>query len=219
MDDIDAGHHVMPVLDWGYITAKKSLPDLESVMKRIAAAGLPFEIEPGNIEDVMFGTNWNGTINNADRYWHRPMAENPAHIRADVQAKTAAAQAGAAEVASKGWQPGKEILKKGRFVIFAGHGHVYAIAEPLVSDAQGAAVLKLVEPLVEPVKEGETLAEVQLKMDFWSAADPAIWEQAGRGRWRHRPLRILRRYRIGGPSRQGSLRRRRLYGDRSGPGV
>ena len=179
MDDIDAGHHVMPFLDWGYITAKKSLPDLESVMKRIAAAGLPFEIEPGNIEDVMFGTNWNGKINNADRYWHRPMAENPAHIRADVQAKTAAAQAGAAEVASKGWQPGKEILKKGRFVIFAGHGHVYAIAEPLVSDAQGAAVLKLVEPLVEPVKEGETLAEVQLKMDFWSAADPAIWEQAG----------------------------------------
>ncbi|MEI8229134.1 MAG: hypothetical protein WCH77_12865 [Planctomycetota bacterium] len=179
MDDIDAGHHVMPFLDWGYITAKKSLPDLETVMKRIAAAGLPFEIEPGNIEDVMFGTNWNGKINNADRYWHRPMAENPAHIRADVLAKTAAAQAGAAEVASKGWQPGKEILKKGRFVIFAGHGHVYALAEPLVSDAQGAAVLKLAEPLVEPVKEGETVAEVQLKMDFWSAADPAIWEQAG----------------------------------------
>jgi hypothetical protein len=44
-------------------------------MKRIAAAGLPFEIEPGNIEDVMFGTNWNGKINNADRYWHWPALE------------------------------------------------------------------------------------------------------------------------------------------------
>ena len=180
MDDIDAGHHVMPFLNWtiageklgGGYAVPWSL--VEPAFRRIAAAGLPFEFECGNIEDAMFGS---GEV--AARYWHRPMAENPAHIRADVQAKTAAALTGAAEVASTGWQPGKEIMKKGRFVIFAGHGHVYALAQPLVSDAQGAAVLTLATPLVEPVKEGETVAEVQLKMDYWSAADPAIWEQAG----------------------------------------
>jgi hypothetical protein len=91
MDDIDAGHHVMPFLSWlvsekggGYSV---SWPDTESGLKRIAAAGLPFEIVAGNLEDAMFGKI--GKINNADRYWHRPMAENPAHIRADIQGKSA----------------------------------------------------------------------------------------------------------------------------------
>ena len=181
MNDIDAGHHVMPFLNWTIAGEKLSgggysLPwsVVEPAFKRIAAAGLPFEFEAGNIEDAMFGS-----VEVAARYWNRPMAENPAHIRADVQAKTGAAQTAATEVSSSGWQPGKEVLKKGHFVIFSGHGHVYALAETLVSDSQGAAVLTLAEPLTQPVTEGETVAQVARKMDFWSAADPAIWEQAG----------------------------------------
>jgi hypothetical protein len=180
MNDIDAGHHVMPFLNW--LIAGEKLGGgygvpwmlMEPALKRMAQAGVPFEFECGNIEDAMFGS---GTV--AARYWHRPMAENPAHIRADVQAKAGAAHTGAAAVNCRGWQPGQEILKKGHFVIFSGHGHVYALAEPLVSDAQGTAMLTLAEPLVQSVKEGETVAQVQLKMDYWSAADPAVWEQAG----------------------------------------
>jgi hypothetical protein len=184
MNDIDDGHHVMPFLNWnisekggGYTV---SWPDTELALKRMAQAGLPFEFECGNIEDAMFGGgNQAAPATVAARYWNRPMAENPAHIRADIQAKTGVADKGSTGVNSSGWQPGKEILKKGYFVIFSGHGHVYALAEPLVSDAQGAAVLKLAEPLMQAVKDGETVAQVQLKMDYWSAANPAVWEQAG----------------------------------------
>lgn len=180
MNDIDAGHHVMPFFNWTIAGEKLgggygvpwSL--VEPAFKRIAAAGLPFEFEAGNIEDAMFGS-----AEVAARYWNRPMAENPAHIRADVRAKTGAAQTAVTGVSSRGWQPGTEVLKRGHFVIFSGHGHVYTLAEPLVSDAQGTAVLKLAEPLTQSVKEGETVAQVIRKMDFWSASDPAIWEQAG----------------------------------------
>ena len=122
MNDIDAGHHVMPFLNWTIAGEKLSgggysLPwsVVEPAFKRIAAAGLPFEFEAGNIEDAMFGS-----VEVAARYWNRPMAENPAHIRADVQAKTGAAQTAATEVSSSGWQPGKEVLKKGHFVISPG---------------------------------------------------------------------------------------------------
>ena len=180
MDDIDAGHHVMPFLDWTYIMAEKKWPDVESAMKRIAAAGLPFEIEPGNIEDTMFGMSFNGKTNYSDRYWHRPMAENPAHIRADMQGKSVAAQSGAAEVRTSGWPTGDPKAKmQKKYVIFSGHGHVYTLKAPLAVDAQGGATLQLAEPLTAPVGEGELVAMVERKMDFWSAADPAIWEQAG----------------------------------------
>ena len=182
MDDIDAGHHVMPFLSWlvsekggGYFV---SWPDTESGLKRIAAAGLPFEIVAGNLEDAMFGKI--GKINNADRYWHRPMAENPAHIRADVQGKSAAAQTGAAEVQTSGWPTGDpKATQRTKYVIFSGHGHVYTLKAPLALDAQGGATLQLAEPLTTPVGEGELVAMVEPRMDFWSAADPAIWEQAG----------------------------------------
>jgi hypothetical protein len=182
MDDIDAGHHVMPFLSWlvsekggGYSV---SWPDTESGLKRIAAAGLPFEIVAGNLEDAMFGKI--GKINNADRYWHRPMAENPAHIRSDVQGKSAAAQAGAAEVQTSAWPTDNPKGTTGiRFVIFSGHGHVYTLKTPLAVDAKGGGTLQLSEPLTAPVQEGELVARVEPKMDFWSAADPAIWEQAG----------------------------------------
>jgi hypothetical protein len=181
MNDIDAGHHVMPFLNWTIAGEKLgggygvpwSL--VEPAFRRMSDAGLPFEFECGNIEDAMFGEA--AGKRTADRYWHRPMAENPAHIRADIQGKSAAAQTGAAEVPTSAWPTGSP--KGARFVIFSGHGHVYTLKTPLEVSAQGAAVLKLTEPLTAPVREGELVAMVEPRMDFWSAADPAIWEEAG----------------------------------------
>jgi len=178
LDEIDAGHHILPFVNWnigeggGYTVTAAAL---EPGFRRLARTGLPFEFVAGNLEDEMFATP-----ESAARYWHLPMEENPAHIRADnlgVAAKTAP---GASVVRTSGWAPRQQVVGERGFVIFAGHGHVYPLAAPAVSDADGVAALALAEPLRARVEEGETVAEVRRKMDFWSASPEAVWEQAGR---------------------------------------
>ncbi len=172
LDEIEAGHRIFPFFSWPSGGQwSEPLPQLEASFARLAAAGLPFEVACGNIEDAMFGA--------AERYWQKPMEQNPAHIRADVQgAATAAAAAGATVVVASGWTPAATNAASG-YVIFSGHGWVYPLDGPIVADGQGVAQVRLQEPLAQPVAAGETVALVQRKMDYWSAAPLALWEQAG----------------------------------------
>ncbi len=176
MDDVDAGHYLMPFIAWPAPVDRdyfQGWNTMEPAFKRLAQAGLPFEVEAGNIEDHMF-------VNNPDPDWNRPMAENPANIRADMSGKVqAAVAAGASEFTATVWKAGTELLPAGAPLIFAGHGHVYTLAAPLVANAEGVATVKLATPLLKPLAAGEVLAHVSARMDFWSAAPTEVWERAG----------------------------------------
>ncbi len=174
MDEIDRGHRIMPFIGWPRSQRNpyfEPFDQLQEGFRRLAAAGLPFEFEAGNIEDSMFG----GAA--ADEVWHRPMASNPAHIT-DTGRLGQAADAGTTQLVSVGWPAGRKLA--GGSSLLCG-SRVHTLAEAVEADADGNALLTLREPLAAALAAGDEIGVILRKMDYWSAAPLDLWEEAGRG--------------------------------------
>lgn len=119
LDDIAAGHRVMPFTDWPQANIKSpsngyNFPTDEVIeaFGRLTATGMPFEFECGNSEDAMFKKAVGNKPDAATDFWNRPANENPAHLMHDVQwnvSKTA--EVGAVKVAVQGLNP-EAVLKR-----------------------------------------------------------------------------------------------------------
>ena len=187
MDDIAAGHRVMPFTDWPKANIKSpsngyNFPTDEVIegFRRLAATGMPFELLSGNIEDAMFGKAQGKRPDAATDLWNRPANENPANLMHDVQGTISKpAEVGDVQVTVQGLNP-KAVLKKGHNILCDRVGKVLEIAQDVTIDATGKATITLVAPLSVAVMEGDRVIQITRKMDFWSAASPELWSQAGR---------------------------------------
>jgi hypothetical protein len=180
LDDIAAGHRVMPFMGWphakagpgGYYEATDSLM---RGFRRLAAAKLPFEIEAGNIEGAIFGPG-DAPL---PPYVHRPAAENAAFLaNGPVIELTAAAEAGTKSLAAKGLGA-NAVLPAGTILLAAKAGRAVVLATEAKADANGAAALALAEPLPMALPAGENLLRLERRPDFWSRAPEEVWRAGG----------------------------------------
>ncbi len=174
MDDIDRGRRIMPFIGWPRAQRNAYFEPFDQLLtgfRRLAAAGLPFEFEAGNIEDSMFGGA------SADEFWHRPMADNPAHITDSARLRQPA-MVGATQLVTSDWPTGRK-LAVGTTLLCG--SRVHSLAEAVAADADGNALLSLREPLTAELAADDGIAVIQRKMDYWSAAPADLWEAAGRG--------------------------------------
>jgi hypothetical protein len=174
MDDIDKGHRVMPFMGWprkpggGYA---ENYQEFLAGFQRLAATGLPFEIEAGNIEDAMFSKG------SAELFWHRIAKENPAHISAGFMTLAGPAAAGEKRLLLTGLKPDAK-FKAGQNLLCG--SRVHTIAADAAADAQGRATIVVQEAVVAAMPASTPVHVIWRIMDYWSAAPAALWEQAGR---------------------------------------
>jgi hypothetical protein len=182
LDDIAAGHKVMPFLGWPRANAKggyfEPTEQVVESFRRLAASKLPFEMEAANIEDAMLVVG--NRMDPADLVWHQPAATNPAFLDLEQQGEIAVvAEAGATTVRVRGMMS-KTALEKGASVLLDSLGRVFLLAEAAAPDKAGAVELTFTTPLTAAVKPGDQVIRVRRKMDFWSAAPADLWAKAGR---------------------------------------
>ena len=173
LDDIAAGHRVMPFMGWPHASMGpnyyfEETASFQHGFRRLAAAKMPFEIEAGNIEGAMLG---NGI----------PMAKpevNPAFIDQNLRLTvTAAAAKDAKAVAVKGFAANATLA--GGWLLLGDAGRPATVAGPVTADANGNANLTLNEALSEPLPVGTIVRGADARMDFWSKAPEATWRQGG----------------------------------------
>ena len=182
LDDIAAGHKVMPFLSWPRANSKggyfEPTDQMIAGFRRLAAARLPFEMAAGNIEDAMF------VISNrkdpADRFWHQPASTNPAFLDMGQHGEIAeAAEAGATRIRVRGLKS-QTALEQGAAMLIDSLGRVHLLAEAAAPDKNGDVEMRLATGLAAAVPPGSLVIRVRRKMDFWSAAPADLWKEAGR---------------------------------------
>ena len=180
LDDIAAGHRVMPFFGWPNAGAGpnyyfEEVNSFQHGFRRLAAAKLPFEIEAGNIEAGMFGVNDSAI----PAYAHQPPETNPAFIDAAFRLTTTAVADKDAKTLSVNGFAANATLPGGSWLLLSGTGRAVALATAVTADAGGAATLVITEPLPASVPAGETVLRLERRMDFWSKAPEAVWRQGG----------------------------------------
>ena len=187
LDDIADGHHVMPffgspqagVTAGGYFEAATSF---QHGFSRLAQSKLPFEIEHGNIEVAMMQRS--GWPTPAEG-WPIPefMHQKPEHIPGMIingfsLTTTALAAKDAKSLTVKGFAA-NATLPLGTWLVLSGAGRTVGLAKDVTADASGAATLLINEPLPADIAAGETLLQVDKRIDFWSKAPEDVWQQGG----------------------------------------
>ncbi len=173
LDDIAAGHRVMPFLGWPHAAMGpnyyfEETASFQHGFRRLAAAKLPFEIEAGNIEGAMLGNGIPLT----------KLEVNPAFIDQNLRLTvTTAAAKDAKVVAVKGFAANAVLA--GGWLLIGDPGRPATVAGPVTADANGNASLTLNEPLSEPLTVGTIIRGADTRMDFWSKAPEATWRQGG----------------------------------------
>lgn len=179
LDEIEAGHHIMPFMGWPRPGGAYFEPfeQLEASFHRLAASGMPFEFEAGNIEDGMFTSS--GGKDGAEALWNRPARENPAHLDSRVRGRLSEAAGAETSALSVEGFPAEQRLTKGAPFLLDSPGRVYTLAEEVTTDKEGRAVLLLSEALEAPVAAGTEVFRIHRRMDYWSPADHALWDEGG----------------------------------------
>ena len=173
LDDIAAGHRVMPFLGWPHANCGpnswfEATGTFQHGFRRLAAAKLPFEFESGNIEDAML----NKAVPNG-----KP-AENTAFIDKNWRLTTTAPVVKDAKTLAVKGLPAKGTLDVS-WLLFSTSGMSRLMAAPATADADGNATLTFHEAFSEAVPAGETLLRAEPRLDFWSKAPEATWRKGG----------------------------------------
>lgn len=187
LDDIAAGHRVMPFLGWPHASAGPNSYNEETAsfqrgFRRLAAAKLPFEIEAGNIEVAMLQrSGWPEPAEGwpVPAYAHQRPATHPGFIVHGFSLKTTAVAAKDGKTLVVNGFAANASLPVGTWLVLAEAGRTVALAAEAKADAAGTATLTINEALPTAIPEGETLLRVEKRMDFWSKAPEAVWRQGG----------------------------------------
>ena len=185
LDDIDAGHYIMPFLDWpkanivatnkvGFITPTETLV---TQFKRLAATKMPFDLECGNFEDAMFQSTTKRDA--AEEFWNRPAKNNPAFLDNALKGTIAeTTSVGATSVKVKGFAPNTVFTKLTTF-LFDGAAQVIRLATDVTINAGGEATFTLEKGIPLALAPGDLVIKIRRSMDFLSDTSPDLWKQGG----------------------------------------
>ena len=173
LDDIAAGHRVMPFLGWPHDNTGpnnwfEATDTFQHGFRRLAAAKLPFEFEAGNIEAGMM----------KEAVPDGKPSDHPAFIDQHWSLTTTAPAAKDAKALAVKGLPAKATLAV-YWVLFSSSGMSRLMAAPAIADAEGNATLTFYEAFAVAVPAGETLLRPEPRMDFWSKAPEATWRKGG----------------------------------------
>lgn len=172
MDEVDDGHYILPFIGNPGGSGAKSMDDYAGI-DRLAASGMPIDINYHNLQDDMFQK-----IENADLYWHTDMSHNPAYIVKNESGQLSShANAGDTTLHIKHWPANKDMPAH---YIFEGDQTVYHISGASKSDADGNAIVNISQPLQQDMVTNQKVFRINNMLDYYAEFDLQTMNTAGR---------------------------------------